>query len=315
MISKIMNYKKIIYTVAVSLTFVAVSNSCAVIDKVKRTIIPSKEYSKTEASESNTQQIEKPTAIIEEIQEPAIQSPHTNVKRSRLSDKNLEGEWAILSVHGQRINLSTLPYIEFSASNGKIYCSTACNVMNANYSITRTWGLTFNNLEASNIECREDKYDESIEKALSRTVSYSYSKHNGTLYLNFIDKKGITVMVLKQHNLNDLNGVWMVSAIGDRRIFNEKMRLTIDIQSSRLHGNSGCNIINGSVVFDSKKDSAIQFSNIISTRKMCVDMNNETDLLVALEEVEYFTKRTRDMVDFSDGKGNIVLTLTRSAAK
>lgn len=310
-----MKLKNILYHTVAVVSSVIILAGCSVVDKVKHVIMPQKEYNKMIASKGNEQQIETPTAVIEEIQETANQSRHAGVRRPRLSDKNLEGEWAIVSVYGQRVNLSTLPYIEFSSTSGQIYCSTGCNVMNANYIITRTWGLTFDNLEASNLECKEDKFDEHIEKALSRTMTYSYSKHNGTLYLNFIDKKGTTVMVMKQHNLNDLNGVWRVTAIDDKQITDERVRLTIDIQSSRLHGNSGCNIINGNIIYDSKKESAIQFCNIISTRKACKDMNVETDLLVALEEVEYYTKRTRDMVDFSDNKGNIVLTLVRASAK
>lgn len=310
-----MKLKNILYHTVAVVSSVTILTGCSVVDKVKHVILPQKEYNKMIASKGNEQQIETPTAVIEEIQETANQSRHAGVRRPRLSDKNLEGEWAIVSVYGQRVNLSTLPYIEFSSASGQIYCSTGCNVMNASYIITRTWGLTFDNLEASNLECKEDKFDEHIEKALSRTMTYSYSKHNGTLYLNFIDKKGATVMVMKQHNLNDLNGVWRVTAIDDKQITDERVRLSIDIQSSRLHGNSGCNIINGNIIYDSKKESAIQFCNIISTRKACKDMNVETDLLVALEEVEYYTKRTRDMVDFSDNKGNIVLTLVRASAK
>lgn len=302
---------KIKHLIVISTVFAVASGltGCSVVEKVKRVFVPENEYQSVVASGNNEQSIETPTAVIEEIKETSQQANHAPVKRTRLSDKNLEGEWAVVSVYGQRINLPTLPYVVFNRKSGKIYCSTGCNVMNADYMVTRNGGLSFDNLIASDRDCRGDKYDEHIEKALSRAIGYRYAKHSGTLYLNITDKKGNTILTLKQHNLNALNGLWSVQKIGNKSVAGAGMRLVIDIQSERIHGNSGCNIINGKVVFDSKKTNAVQFSNIISTRKACKDISLETDLLVALEETEYYSVMPDGVVDFTDNKGRTVLIL------
>ena len=81
------------------------------------------------------------------------------------------------------------------------------------------------------------------------------------------DKKHNPIMTLRNHNLSLLNGTWTVTEIDGNAIDDENIRLVIDIPEGKLHGNSGCNLINGSISLDPKKKNAIQFSQIISTRK------------------------------------------------
>ena len=81
------------------------------------------------------------------------------------------------------------------------------------------------------------------------------------------------------------------------------------------HGNSGCNIVNGTLYIDPDKDWAIQFQSLVSTRKMCPNMSVETALLVALEETEYCKEINNDEISLMDGKGNQTVVLRRLELK
>ena len=79
----------------------------------------------------------------------------------------------------------------------------------------------------------------------------------------------------------------------------------------KVHGNTGCNVINGDVVLDYERTGGIQFENIISTRKMGYNINRETALLIALEETVAMRQAGNSSIELLDKKGNIVAKLSR----
>lgn len=89
------------------------------------------------------------------------------------------------------------------------------------------------------------------------------------------------------------------------------MRLVIDTDQLSIHGNTGCNIINGVITIDGDKYHAIQFEDIVSTRKPCQNISNETALLVALEEAVSARLADKNTLQLIDNKGNVVATLSR----
>ncbi|MDD2961248.1 MAG: META domain-containing protein [Muribaculaceae bacterium] len=230
---------------------------------------------------------------------------------STLADKHIAGEWTIISVFGKKINMEEMPFLNFDISTNKMYGNNGCNVINGYFKTGKNKELEFDQVITSLMACPDVKVETSIMKAINETRSYSYSTIKGIIHLNFLDHRGAAILTLKRHNLDGLNGSWTVKEIDGKRMESDKVRLVIDIQELRIHGNSGCNIINGVIVLDPKKNSAIQFSQIASTRMACPDMKIETALLVALEEVEFFKKKNSNELEFFDNKNQKVLIFKR----
>lgn len=230
-------------------------------------------------------------------------------------DKQLGGEWTIVKAYNKSISLETMPFLNFDLDSNKIYGNTGCNVVNGSFSIAKKGDLAFSNLLSTMMMCENSKIENSVLRALNEVTNYSISKINGMIHLNLLDKRGATVLLLKQHNLNTLNGAWTIQEIDGTKRLDDKVRLVIDIQELRIHGNSGCNTINGLIVLDPTKDYAIQFQQIASTRMMCPEMSTETTLLVALEEVESYKKNNTNEITFFDSKSQPVLVLKRLELK
>ena len=76
-----------------------------------------------------------------------------------------------------------------------------------------------------------------------------------------------------------LNGAWNVIEIAGQQIDNQDMQLVFDIAEMKVHGNTGCNILNGSLETDLETANTISFQGIATTRMACPDASNETSLL------------------------------------
>ena len=130
-----------------------------------------------------------------------------------------------------------------------------------------------------------------------------------------MNAKGTVVLVLKRHNLDAMNGAWQVKEINSENVVELNMRLVIDAVMQTIHGNSGCNIINGIITLDPTKDMAIQFEDLHSTENDCEDIDNETALLLALERSESCKRINNNEMALLDNKGNIVIVLQRIALR
>ena len=93
------------------------------------------------------------------------------------------------------------------------------------------------------------------------------------------------------------------------------MKIMIDVDEGKLHGNTGCNILNGRMDINMEEANSISFSAIAVTRMACPDMNHETSLIVALEEATAARPVSPVEVLLFNAMGKKVLTLQRVKAK
>jgi heat shock protein HslJ len=112
-----------------------------------------------------------------------------------------------------------------------------------------------------------------------------------------------------------LNGEWRIVELGNRRLAPEEtgQRLVIDAAGRKLSGSTGCNLFTGEV--EAAKDGAVRFLRIASTRKACMDMRPEEELLKALNGVARFeaTGETPGRVVFYGAKREKLLAAERAA--
>lgn len=222
------------------------------------------------------------------------ESLHADHNKVEFTAKDLEegvvtGDWTIEEVGGDRVNPDTPAYLKFVPKEKKVYGNNGCNTINADYSYDKeNHQLSFSRFLSTMRLCQSmNAMDDRINLALQNTVSYTWDHNGDNYYLYFADANGNRVMTLMHQTFDFLNGAWNVTAIEDETIDDPEMKLVIDIDGLKIHGNTGCNLFNGAIDIDMETANTINFHNIITTRMACEHPENQTRLIVALEDVAH----------------------------
>lgn len=227
----------------------------------------------------------------------------------------IKGDWSIDKVYKQRAVGEVAPYIKFSPSEGKIYGNNGCNTVNAEYSYNaKEHKIQFNNpLVTMRLCAMTGITDALINQALNETRRYELREENEDYVLTFFDSKGQEVMQLSHQNLDFLNGTWKVTAIDGEPIDIDKMKLVFDIDERKVHGNTGCNVLNGRLETDLDEPNTFSFEGMGVTMMMCPEIEYQTAMLVALEEACKAKPLSKNEVILLDASGNNVMTLERTS--
>lgn len=243
-------------------------------------------------------------AIADEV--AAMESQNTQPASPRL-----DGEWTIYNLRGDKVTGEDRPSITFAIGEGRFYGNNGCNILNGDVTLSGVDGITFSNVLSTRRLCHDAPFEYLINTTLNDVRFYSIKQYGHEYYLDLSNAKHQVIMVLRQHNMNFLDGAWRVTSIDGTPNRNEGVEMVIDIPESHIHGNTGCNILNGDIFIDPDKPNSIQFSKIATTRMMCPDNAIETSFLVALEEVEFAYADGNDSVKMYDNHGREVLTMQR----
>ena len=162
---------------------------------------------------------------------------------------------------------------------------------------------------------KEGITDMKINLALDATRFYSWELNDDNYYLTFYNEEHEPVMNLMHQNFQFLNGTWAVKEISGEKVNVDKMKLVIDVEEGKIHGNTGCNVINGSLEINMESANSISFQAISKTMMLCPDENYETRLLVALEEAMKAKPLKGGKVELLDSQGKTVLVLERTSDK
>ncbi len=238
---------------------------------------------------------------------------HGGLKEIAIVDSatQLSGEWTMLTANDKKIKTVQRPFINFDFKENRFYGNNGCNVINGSFSCENS-EIKFSNIISTMMACEENETSEkTIMKLLNNTTDVKLYEKNNVIFMYLLNKHGHTIATLKQQNLNFMNGAWTVKELNGQEVSDPNVKLVIDIDQLKIHGNSGCNIINGSLYIDYYKDWAIQFQQLISTMKMCENMKLETTLLVALEMTEACKKINDNEVVLLDKNGKNVAVLKK----
>lgn len=302
-------------------------NTTATPVKVEKAVSKTTTSSKPNSAATATKQAskkEKPTVEAESDQilprdrEHISQSKETPAYTSQEIGRGiLKGDWAIETVNGKPAIGEKAPFIRFSPSEKMIYGNNGCNVINGQYIYNPADStITFSNIASTMMLCnKEGLTDYEINAALDVTRSYRWEIKNDDYYLYFLDSAKQTVMTLMHQNFQFLNGTWAVSAIDGKTIDEPDMKLVIDVDEGKIHGNTGCNILNGSMEIDMDKANSISFSGIATTRMACPPDSHQTALLVALEDASSAKPLSKTSVVLLNSARKEVLRLVRSSEK
>ncbi|MDE6342792.1 MAG: META domain-containing protein, partial [Muribaculaceae bacterium] len=192
----------------------------------------------------------------------------TEVKKSQQNSAVLDGDWAIMEVLGKKAVGETPPCIKFVPSENRMYGNNGCNVMNATYKADYADGsLQFGNIATTMMMCGQtDITDVEVGQALGMTVRYTIDTADSDATMRLYDAAGKVVMTLMHRDFHFLDGTWKVVAIDGEKVDIDGMKLALDVDEKRMHGNTGCNIINGE--FETDMDTA----NSISLSRICMTL-------------------------------------------
>lgn len=229
----------------------------------------------------------------------------------------IKGDWAIEKVYGQEAIGEKAPFLKFVEADKRVYGNNGCNTINAEYSyIPMDSTLTFSNVAVTMMLChKEGITDYLINQALNEARTYNLRETADGYEMNVYDANHQVVMQLTHQNLDFLNGTWKIVAIEGKPVNVEKMKLVFDIDEHKVHGNTGCNVLNGRLETDMEAPNTFSFEGIGVTMMYCPEIEYQSAMLFALEEACRAKPINKNQVQLLDAEGKAVLTLERTSDK
>lgn len=235
----------------------------------------------------------------------------------------LYGEWTVADVGGTAVTGDDRPYVIFDTTSVnpfklKIYANNGCNTLNGDMAVTPGGEMQkASDFLSTMMFCADAPYELGINMAFETVRKFAIEKIGQDYLLYMKNASGNNVMILRKSDISFLNGAWAVSRIHSEAVPDSAgIKMVIDIPELRVHGNTGCNILNGSLFLDPDKQNSIQFVDLATTRMACPDGEREQRFLVALEEVETVIPGKDDSTAIlKDSQGAEVLQLTRLKLK
>ena len=223
--------------------------------------------------------------------------------------KQLYGEWDIESIRKKPVITRERAYLYLDFKSHKVYGNNGCNSLNGTFKQSGN-DISFKDMITTSETCHNTTSERTVMKTLSEVQRYSLSILYQVEILNLLNSKGQVLMTLRRQNLDFLNGVWLVKEVAGENVAEKNVRVVVDADMKTIHGNTGCNIINGIITIDPSKDFAIQFEDLHSSGNECENIDTETAILIALEQTESCKRINDNEMGLLDGKGYIVLVLS-----
>lgn len=278
---------------------------CSLFESVKKSPSPS----------SSTKDIKTESVLPTDKEQIATEKITKTYSPEELSKGIVKGDWVIETVNGKSAIGEKQPFIRFVPEQKRIYGNNGCNVINAVYACNPADStMQFSHIASTMMACSKTGItDFEINGALDRTRYYSWRLNDSQYELTLYDEKHVPTLTLMHQNFSFLNGTWKVMAIDEEPVDNNaEMYLVFDIDENKLHGNTGCNILNGEIEINMETANSISFQQIGMTRMTCPDASRETQFVVALENVTYVKPVSANKVLLLNNEGDAVLSLMRA---
>jgi heat shock protein HslJ len=261
-----------------------------------------------QSSSSSSSSSKKQTAVAA----TGSSASHTSTASNSL-EANISGEWFITAIGTTSISQDEdMPYLTFVPAEGRFYGSNGCNVLNGDYQLVGNV-VKFNNVLSTQKYCPEVTFDSQITTFVQDGKSATATLRNSgnETYLQLVDNETHTTMTICRHNMQFLNGQWQVSDINGKGVNDEEANIFFDISELKIHGNTGCNFFNGSILIDPAQTNSINFSGMAVTRMSCPKLDQERLMLVALEETATAVLNSDGSASLRNSSGKTVLKLKR----
>ncbi len=199
-------------------------------------------------------------------------------------EKQLYGEWTILSVNKIDIDTDERAYIYLDFNNGnQVYGCNGCNAINGRFTLKGN-NLSFSQMIQGGAECNSITDESEVMHALAEVAKMDLQSVYGINYMVLKNARNQEVMRLRQLNFDLLNGPWLVKEIEGVNVLDKEIQMVIDIDMRTIHALTKCHIIRGKVHIDALKENDVQFEDLKAYNTDCDDSEIETQLLIKLEE-------------------------------
>lgn len=241
-------------------------------------------------------------------------------------EKILYGDWFItragsLDLASTGSAMPTMSFGESQEQNPYLVSYSAfdgCNYNNGTYSVTPNGKMTLAGHPIATMKfCGDSPYEVGVVSGISSVSSYSIDKQGDTYMLYMKNAAGETILALRKSNIDFINGAWTATLINGESVpESADIELVIDLLQKSIHGNAGCNMLNGKVSVDNNSGSAIHFSDLNTTRMTCPNIATEQQLLNALATVTSVRPGpTSETAQLLNAEGSTVIELARLALK
>lgn len=260
------------------------------------------------------EQVETPQ---EDKAEEKTQNKSTNTTEKNMLQA-LYGEWTAFNVDSVAVIGNDGPIIILEKSTDgsdqiNCYANNGCNSLNGSFIVTKDGKMTPTTRFISTMRyCNDAKYETGFNNAISQVSRYTIEKVGSEYLLIMKDEAGSTLMSLRRADTDFLEGAWTVTKVADKNISADKgLKLAFDITNLKVHGNTGCNVLNGTLFFDHNSQNSLQLKDIATTRMSCQDMELEQLFLATLEKVTTVNQSGKESIQLKDAQGNTIITLKR----
>lgn len=240
---------------------------------------------------------------------------------------DISGEWNVVSVKGEQVEGN--PYIGFDLAEGRIYGNAGCNRIMGEFNYVPnlynpkknnedsiTLGhIDFINVGATRMMCPDMETEQKVLEALNEVAGYQASSAG----VELTDKDGNVLMSLEKKeapavSVNDINGKWNITKVEGAavEVADKTPFISFNVAENAVHGNGGCNIINGSFSQEEGNPSSLKFGQMISTMMAGPGMETERKVLSAMNKVASFVVNEDGTLSLMDAANNEVLLLVKS---
>lgn len=231
---------------------------------------------------------------------------------------DITGEWNVVSVAGKQVTGN--PYIGFDTENGRLYGNAGCNRIMGGFEIDSVnpghIGLT--NVASTRMMCPDMETEQKVLEALNEVTGFKSSATG----VELTDKDGKVLISLEKReapavSVNDINGEWKISKVEGAavEVADKTPFLSFNVAENAVHGNGGCNIINGSFSQEEGNPSSLKFGHMISTMMAGPGMETERKVLIAMNKVASFVVNEDGTLSLMDAENNEVLLLVKNAGE
>lgn len=230
----------------------------------------------------------------------------------------INGEWSIVEINGSAVVPASgqeYPFIGFETTTGKVYGNSGCNRMMGSFDPRLEPGvLNLSQMAGTKMMCQNMTTERNVLNALKNVKGYK--KVGKKIALTNSRNRPIVMLETKKvtTKVANLEGEWKITEVNGQPIptdLDRKPFLSFDVEKKRVHGNAGCNMINGGYITEDNNPMSISFPAMAATMMACPDMTLEKKIMDALNIVKTYDIFNDKSVGLYAESGELVIRLSK----
>ncbi|MCM1041267.1 MAG: META domain-containing protein [Bacteroides sp.] len=233
--------------------------------------------------------------------------------QKRASSRNIEGAWQIAELQGKPVETGEeIPYVNFNLVKKSMNGFAGCNYIHGSFQLNaKKRHLQFGAVASTRMACPHLELESKVLLLLQQTASYRVeAPQDANDRLTLLAQDGSVLMKLAR--MMPLDGRWTVSKVYDAPVPEEsEVFLVFNSTQNMVYGNLGCNTYNASLEYNPQKKSLVKFGNGLTTLRLCEEMETESQLLKAFQDIVSYKKFSDHKAILCDTGGKVLVELTR----